>query len=149
MSLDAISFTKPVSANIDTSSVVSLDERVNGLEATSRDNSYRTSADHDADYEAFYTALQAAQEDFNAQDFLRNYVGADGEKTFKTTGAQIEVLQKVMAKLKEDQQQDSLAYELAGKAFSSAFSMNFMIQGFMHEAMNPSGDEESRENVVW
>ena len=146
MSLDAISFNKPVPPATGSSAVVSLDERLNRLGGASRDNN---SAEYDADYEAFYTALMAAQEGFNAQEFLRNYVGADGEKTFKTTGAQMEVLQEVMAKLKEDQQQDGLAYELAGKAFSSAFSMNFMLQSFMHEAMNPSNDEESRENVVW
>jgi hypothetical protein len=149
MSINPVSTINPLSGGMGTAPVISLDERMNGLGSASSGLIHGNGPVSDADYQAFYAALLAAREGFDAQAFLRDYLSAEGEKTFNTTSAQMEVLQKVMAQLKAEGQQASLSYELASKAFSSAFSMNFMIQGFMREAMNPSKDEDSRENIEW
>ena len=149
MSIEALSLIHSLADGVGMASVVALEDRLKGSERVNSSANQSKADVPDADYEAFYAALLGAEEGFNAQEFLRNYVDAQGEKPFMTISAQMEVLQKVMAQLKEEGQQGSPSYEQASKAFGSAFSMNFMLAEFRREAMNPSNDEESRENIVW
>ncbi len=149
MSIDPISMIKTLADDTGMAPVVSVEDRLKGLEQVDSSAIQSLAGLGDADYEALYAALLGAEEGFDAQEFLRNYVDAQGQKPFMNTKAQMEVLQKVMAQLKAEGQQGSAAYELANKAFVSAFSMNFMLQQYMWEAMFPSNDEDSRENIDW
>ncbi|MFJ3482220.1 hypothetical protein ACIPL1_02440 [Pseudomonas sp. NPDC090202] len=103
----------------------------------------KTSILTDADLDAFCRALQDAEDGFNAHDYLKQYVNAQGEQPFRTTGPQMELLKKIMEKLKEEGKMDSQAYGLANDAFGKAFSMNFMVQEYMRVAMTPPEDEEN------
>lgn len=149
MSIDPISMIKTLADDTGMASVVSVEDRLKSLERVDPSTIQSTAGLFDADYDAFYAALLGAEEGFNAQEFLRNYVDAQGQKPFMNISAQMEVLQKAMAQLKDEGQQGSAAYEQANKAFGSAFSMKFMLQEFTREAMTPSNDEDSRENIDW
>lgn len=148
MSIEPISLIKTL-AGAGVASVVSLEDRLKGSEQLESPAIPSKTGVSDTDYAAFYAALLGAEEGFDAQAFLRDYVDAQGAKPFMNIAAQMEVLQKAMAQLKDEGQQGSQSYEQASKAFGSAFSMNFMLLEFRREAMNPSKDEDSRENIVW
>lgn len=149
MTIDALSTITQFSGAGGQQSVSALEARVKTAIAPGEDAANAVDARSQPDFDSFYSALMRQDENFNALDFLKNHVGADGEKTFRTTAAQMEVLQLAMARLKEEGQIDSNAYKIAMKAFGSAFSMNFMLTAYMRDAMNPSDDEDSRENIEW
>ncbi|MFY1664787.1 hypothetical protein [Pseudomonas sp. Pseu.R1] len=87
--------------------------------------------------------------EFDAYAFLKQLVGADSERPFRTSGPQLTALQQVMARLKEEGNEGEPAYAVARAAFSKAFSMSFMVQAFMNTALSAPDDEDSRENVEW
>jgi hypothetical protein len=147
--IDALSSIQIRSGTARQQPVTTLEARLKTAIAPREDAANGVDAPSQPDFDSFYLALLRQDENFNALEFLKNYVGADGDKTFRTTAAQMEVLQLAMARLKEEGQIDSDAYKSAMKAFGSAYSMNFMLSAYMRDAMNPSDDEDSRENIEW
>jgi len=146
--IDALSFVQEPFGLPASPPVMSLADRVSSTSRTAAPAN-DANAVADADLEALYAALLSQQDDFDAYAFLKDYVNGEGDKPFRTTGVQMEALQKVMARLKEDGHADSDAYDLALKAFGKAYSMNFMLMAYMNEAMAASEDEDSLENIEW
>ena len=147
--IDAFSSVQLRSGAGGAQSVTALEARLKTAVAPGEGAAHGVDAPSQPDFENFYSALLRQDENFNASEFLKNYVGAEGDKTFRTTAAQMEVLQLAIARLKDEGQIDSNAYKSAMKAFGSAYSMNFMLSAYMRDAMSPSDDEDSRENIEW
>ncbi|WP_233475469.1 MULTISPECIES: hypothetical protein [Pseudomonas] len=81
--------------------------------------------------------------------YLKQYVNSAGEPVYRTSQKQMNVLTQVMARMKEQGEEQGEAYKDIKVAFVSVSASNMFVQEFMQEVFKPSDDEDDRESSSW
>lgn len=108
----------------------------------------RMAAPPDPAFDAFFQALINRDEQWQNQvfKFVAAYTTADGERPYRTNGKQMEALQSVLQRLKEQGLENTPVYEETYKAFATVFGVKSFITQFSQEVFDPEAasklDEE-------
>ena len=136
MRIDAL---QPLPGVGETSLAVSLEQRIG--------------APHRPDpvQDGFYAALQNWQASgaSSVHEFLKAYALANGEQPYRSNGSQMEILQVVLKRLKDEGLGDSLLYQETYGAFATVFSTKAFITQFAQEVFDPQAVADQEEESSW
>lgn len=101
--------------------------------------------------DSFYEALVNRGEPWHDQvfRFLSAYRNEQGEQPYRTNGAQMEVLQAVLARMKREGLQDSDLYKQTYKAFATVFGVKSFIAQFSAEVFDTEAVGRQDEENEW
>jgi hypothetical protein len=142
MRIDAMVALPPGAGVPGPSPVIDLDQRL-AARAAERP--------HDPDLDAFYQALLDWPATGHARvfDFMRHYTTASNERPYATTSAQMEVLQAVLQRLKDQGLENTPLYEQTYAAFTSVFGIKGFVAEFSRQVFDPQVKEEMDETTSW
>lgn len=129
----------PGAAAPDAAAPVSLEQRIGAQQRP------------DPVQDAFYAALQNWQASgaSSVHEFLKAYVTASGEQPFRSNGTQMEILQFVLKRLKDEGLEDSALYQDTYAAFATAFSTKAFLTQFAQEVFDPQAGVDEDEDKSW
>ncbi len=135
--------------------VVPLVQRLGTQEAqgVSGTQSPQSTARPDPEFDAFYNEFIAWAADGPGKkaivDYLKQYANGAGEKIYRTTKHQQDVLAKLMERMKAEGLEGGETYQELRGAFSSVSAAHMFFQEFLQDVFKTDEDEDSRENVDW